>query len=58
MEYSADARTRMLIELTNDRFPRALLEWLLQSFETLEQTDFGELEPVGVAAPTAVGTRK
>lgn len=58
MESSADARTRMLIELTNDRFPRALLEWLLQSFETLEQTDFGELEPVGVAAPTAVGTRK
>ena len=58
MESSAGARTRMLIELTHDRFPRALLEWLLQSFETLEHTDFGELEPVGVAAPTAVGTRQ
>ena len=58
MDASTDARTRLLIELTNDRFPRALLEWLLHGFEALEQTDFGELEPVGVAAPTAIGSYK
>ena len=48
----------MLIEMAKDRFPRELLEWLLHSFDTLEQTDFGELEPVGVGAPTAIGSHK
>ena len=58
MAPSNDPRARMLIEMTNQRFPRELLEWLLHSFDTLEQTDFGELEPVGVAAPTAIGSQK
>jgi hypothetical protein len=58
MDASTDPRTHMLIEMASDRFPRELLEWLLHSFDTLEQTDFGELEPVGVAAPTAIGPHK
>ena len=56
MEPGTDPRTRILIEMSNDRFPRELLEWLLHSFDALEQTDFGELEPVGVAAPTVIGS--
>jgi hypothetical protein len=58
MDPAIDPRTRMLIEMAKDRFPRELLEWLLHNFDTLEQTDFGELEPVGIGAPTAIGSHK
>ncbi len=58
MEPATDPRTRILLEMSKERFPRELLEWLLRSFDTLEQTDFGELEPVGVGAPTAIGSPK
>ncbi|HVO24465.1 MAG TPA: hypothetical protein VMW56_12655 [Candidatus Margulisiibacteriota bacterium] len=56
MEPGTDPRMRILVEVNNERLPRELLEWLLHSFDALEQTDFGELEPVGVAAPTVIGS--
>ena len=34
-----------------DPTQRQLVAWVLRSLDALEQTDFGELEPVGVAAP-------
>ncbi len=55
MDSVKDPRTAALLAAVGSRFPQALLEWLLRSFEELEQTDFDELEPVGVAAP--IGTR-
>jgi hypothetical protein len=58
MDTPTDPRIRALLDLTGDRLPQALLEWLLHSFEALEQIDFGELEPVGVASPTDVTPRK
>jgi hypothetical protein len=58
MDTTTDPRTRGLLEAMGERFPRPLLEWLLHSFDALEQTDFGELEPVGIGAPTDVGPRK
>jgi len=40
-----------LLSLVSTAPERALLSLLLESFETLEQTDFGDLEPVGVGSP-------
>jgi hypothetical protein len=51
MESEADPRTAAVRALAGDQVPAALLAWLLQSFDALEQTDFGTLEPVGVGAP-------
>jgi hypothetical protein len=51
MSPETDPRTAALLALGGDRVPPALLHWLLGSFALLESTDFGELEPVGVAAP-------
>lgn len=49
-----DPRNAALVALVPQGTQRELVDWLLQSLVVLEQTDFGELEPVGVAAP-AVG---
>jgi hypothetical protein len=51
MDSMNDPRTTTLLAAVGDRLPQPLLERLLRSFDELEQTDFGELEPVGVAAP-------
>jgi hypothetical protein len=47
-----DPRTSALLVLVHDPVQRELLARVLLGFDALEQTDFGELEPVGVAAPT------
>jgi len=46
-----DPRTRWLLAVAREQVPAALVGWLLRSLDTLEQTDFGEIEPVGVGAP-------
>jgi hypothetical protein len=51
-EPQTDARTSALLILAPDPMQRALLSRVLRGFDALEQTDFGELEPVGVTAPT------
>ena len=51
METEDDPRTAAVRALAGDQLPPALLAWLLQSFDVLEQMDFGTLEPVGVSAP-------
>ena len=51
-EPQTDARTSALLTLAPDPMQRMLLSRVLHGFDALEQTDFGELEPVGVTAPT------
>ena len=51
MESKNDPRMGWLLAVARDRVPQALVIWLLQSLDGLEQVDFGELEPVGVGAP-------
>lgn len=51
MDTEQDARTRWLLAVAREQVPAALVGWLLRSLDVLEQTDFGEIEPVGVAAP-------
>jgi hypothetical protein len=51
IESAADPRTAAVRVLAGDQVPPALVAWLLQTFDALEQTDFGTLEPVGVGAP-------
>ncbi len=46
-----DPRNAALLTLVPQAAQRELVNWLLQSLAVLEQTDFGELEPVGVGAP-------
>jgi hypothetical protein len=46
-------RMTALLSLVSTAPERALLSALLESFETLEQTDFGDLEPVGVGSPAS-----
>ncbi len=46
-----DPRTTALLVLVPGAQQRELVGWILEGLEGLEQTDFGELEPVGVAAP-------
>jgi len=49
----ADPRRAALLMLVPDPQQRELVAWILQSLEALEQTDFGELEPVSAGAPRA-----
>jgi len=51
MSDAADPRSAALLMLVPNPQQRALVAWILQSLEALEQMDFGELEPVGVGAP-------
>jgi len=51
MDTDKDPRTRWLLAVAREQVPPALVGWLLRSLDALEQTDFGEIEPVGVAAP-------
>ncbi|HXQ20551.1 MAG TPA: hypothetical protein VN812_02670 [Candidatus Acidoferrales bacterium] len=37
---------------THERQQRDLITRTLRAFDQLEQIDFGELEPVGISAPT------
>ena len=37
---------------TQERQQRELVTRTLRAFDQLEQIDFGELEPVGISAPT------
>ena len=46
-----DPRNAALLTLVPQAARRELVDWLLRSLAVLEQTDFGELEPVGVGAP-------
>jgi hypothetical protein len=48
-----DPRAAALLARAGGQVQPALVDWLLHTFETLESTDFGELEPVGVASPVA-----
>ena len=47
-----DPRSAALLTLVPEGSERVLVDWLLQSLTALEQTDFGELEPVGVSSPS------
>ena len=49
---ASDRRTDVLITAIADEHLRALAVGLLRALDQLEITDFGELEPVGVASPT------
>jgi hypothetical protein len=48
-----DPRVAALLSLAATEPERALLSALLQSFDALEQADFGELEPFGVGSPAS-----
>jgi len=50
----ADPRMQMLLSQISDPAQRDLVLWLLEGLDEVEQTDFGGLEPVGVAAPVEV----
>ena len=52
METEADPRTEALLDALPDQRQRELVRWLLVGFDQLEQTDFGDLEPAGIGAPT------
>ena len=49
-----DPRTAALVALVPTIDQRALVEWLLDSLDALEQRDFGEVEPIGVASPAPI----
>ena len=51
MSHATDPKTAALLTLVADPDQQRLLAWLLLGLDTLEQTDFGEIEPVGVMAP-------
>lgn len=51
MREGDDPRNAALLTLVLQPAQRELVDWLLQSLAVLEQTDFGELEPVGIGAP-------
>jgi len=51
MDAEPDPRTAALLALAGPFVQPALITWLLRGFDALEQTDFGEREPVGVGAP-------
>lgn len=53
MTIENDPRAAALLAHASGRVQPALAHWLLHSFQTLESTDFGELEPIGVASPVA-----
>jgi len=47
-----------LLAVAGNQIPSALVTWMVRSFDALEDTDFGELEPVGVGAPLATRARR
>jgi hypothetical protein len=49
---ASERRIDALITAIADEHLRALAVGLLLALDQLETTDFGELEPVGVASPT------
>ncbi|HVN83686.1 MAG TPA: hypothetical protein VMW17_02460 [Candidatus Binatia bacterium] len=51
MALETDPRTTALAAVVRSTEQRALLTWLLESLNALEQIDFGERQPVGVTAP-------
>ena len=51
MALETDPRTAAIVALAPTIEQRALLTWLLESLTAVEQCNFGEREPVGVAAP-------
>jgi hypothetical protein len=53
MNPESDPRAAALFALVGDHLQPALFAWLMQGLEELEQTDFGELEPIDVVAPFA-----
>ncbi len=52
-ESRGDPRKAALLALVQAAPEGELLSLVLDGFEALEQTDFGELEPVGVGAPVS-----
>ena len=54
MTTESDPRIAALIAAAGAAVPAALVSWLLQGLDALEQQDFGEIEPVGVGAPGPV----
>ncbi|MBI4517625.1 MAG: hypothetical protein HY699_17610 [Deltaproteobacteria bacterium] len=48
---ASDARKAQLLGAAQNEQQRLLVGWLFDGFVALEQTEFGELEPIGVSAP-------
>ncbi len=55
MSVGDDPRTAAVLALIPQPEQRAWAAQILQNLADLEQLDFGELEPIGVAAPRVGG---